>query len=621
MIETPYIEMVPKSYRANLAFRRDMVKAGCEEEETADDLWAMCARDPLFYFNTFVWTFDPRKSPPVIPFITYPYQDDAFRRMFGVLGQEDLLIEKSRDMGASWMCLLVFQHQWHFREMQSFLCVSRNEDYVDKKGNPKSLFWKLDLVLSNLPPWLRPMVKRSGLHLENLENGSAIDGESTTGDVGRGDRRRAVLLDEFAAFGVDEGYKALAATGDATPCRIFNSTPQGTGNAFYDMHETDEVAKIRLHWSQHPEKARGLYQTGAEGSARVIDKTFSFPSGYPFLRDGKLRSPWYDREEKRRPIPLLVAQELDIDFLGSTYQFFDKDALDRILAADTRPPFLVGDLACDPDLCVPLFGDGSPFIERAKGPLRMWIYPDAHGRFPSDRKYALGVDISMGTGASNSCISVADARTREKVAEYVSSNIKPQALAKVAVAMARWFGAKPVQRRDIYAEDAENRLVGGAFLIWESNGPGRLFGDKVLELGYRDIYYRRKEKSLGQRQTDIPGWAQTPESKLALLGDFRAALNDGSYVERSRWAVREAREYVFEPNGKVSHSRSVSTLDPTGARSNHGDLVMADALCWRGVKELAGAVERPPEEEEPPIGSFAWRNQMADAAKRDQEHW
>ena len=133
------------------------------------------------------------------------------------------MIEKSRDMGASWMCLMAFEWVWHFHSISSFLLVSRKEDLVDKTNDPRSLMWKIDYMHKNQPRWLLPSIGRSNFHIINHDTGSTIDGESTTGDVARGDRRTAILLDEFAS--VDQGARVLAATGDATDCRVMNSTP------------------------------------------------------------------------------------------------------------------------------------------------------------------------------------------------------------------------------------------------------------------------------------------------------------------------------------------------------------------------------------------------------------
>lgn len=95
------------------------------------------------------------------------------------------------------------------------------------------MMWKLDHLIKWCPKWLLPTFTRTKMHLTNLETGSSIDGESTNQNFGRGDRRTGVVLDEFAA--VENGHAILRATRDVTRCRIFNSTPNGTGNAFYDI--------------------------------------------------------------------------------------------------------------------------------------------------------------------------------------------------------------------------------------------------------------------------------------------------------------------------------------------------------------------------------------------------
>ena len=237
-----YYKSVPKDFEANLDFRKEMLELAAKDDRAREELWIACSRDLLFYINVFCWTYDPRKSKGVLPFITYNFQDESITSIRDcILEGRDLVIKKSRDMGASWMLLSVFEWFWHFKDGQSFLLVSRNEDYVDKTGNPKALFWKIDFLHKHQPNWLIPSITRTKLRLTNDENGSTIDGESTTGDVARGDRRTAIGLDEFAAFDVDSSYRALASTRDATRCRIFNSTPAGSSNAFYDISHNAEI--------------------------------------------------------------------------------------------------------------------------------------------------------------------------------------------------------------------------------------------------------------------------------------------------------------------------------------------------------------------------------------------
>jgi len=524
----------------------------------------------------------------------------------------DLLVEKSRDMGASWLCVVAVAWCWLFKPMQSFLLVSRSAEYVDKPGNPKALFWKFDFLVNNLPRWLQPdgydtVNHRRKMHATNPENNSVIDGESTTGRVARGDRRTAIILDEFAA--VDTGESVLSATRDATPCRIFNSTPEGTNNAFYQM-KCSNIDKLRLHWTIHPLKAKGLYSC-KDGARTAIDteywSTVKDPGGEMVkldklitdrqvpLPDDKLRSVWYANECERAGSAREIAQEIDIDYEGSGHQFFSPDRIQDAIKNYARLPVCVGELEFDSVTCDPI-----RFREDPKGNLKLWCMVDFDGNPIFSNRLSVGADISAGTGASNSCLSGIDVQLHEKVFELASPFTRPEGFAKIAVALCKWF------RGD------EN--IRSPFLIWESNGPGRQFGSRVIELGYSNIYYRKNDTSITKKVSDIPGWAATPESKVTLLGEYRAAVEGEKFLNRSREALEETLEYVFSTGGNVVHARSVNKADPSGAKSNHGDRVTADALAWKGLGEVSHVVKRS-DEPDVPVGSLKWRMQQKEKDK------
>jgi hypothetical protein len=584
-VAAEFNKRIPKDQKKNLRWRQKALARALDDVEYADALRQACMQDPLFFLNGFGWTYDPRRTPfPKLPFILYDFQEDAILEIVRAIGSHDLLIEKSRDMGASWIVASAIVWMWLYRPMQSFLFVSRTEGYVDDAGNPKSIFWKVDYLIANLPDWLKPKgykpsEHRRKLHIENPENGSVIDGESTTGNVARGDRRTAILLDEFAA--VEQGHRVLSSTRDATNCRIFNSTPAGTNNAFYDMTRTS-IRKLRLHWSVHPLKSKGLYTTDDDGFLKVLDEAL-YPEGYTPILDGKLRSPWYDTECSRCANSQEIAQELDIDYLGSGYQYFNAALVQEAIREHARPPVLAGDL--DFDI---LTAEPTEFRENAEGRLSLWFYLDREGKPPSDHKIVLGIDISAGSGSSNSVISGWDAVTKEKVLEYKNPFIRPESLAYQAVAIAQWCY--------------------NAFMAWEKNGPGGQFGSRVLELRYGNVYYRRRHESISKEVTDSPGWASTRETKMLLLGAYRAAIEKKLAVNRSKGSLEECLEYIFTPDGSIEHSRSTQKVDPSGAKDNHGDAVIADALAWLGMDER----KQREEAEEPtiPVGSLAWRNQM-----------
>lgn len=559
-----FYDLVPKDREKNLKFRRELVQLGCSDRKAAHEIWTMCARDLLFYTNCFCWIYEPR-TPKVDPFITYEFQDKSMHTIDSCIGKEDLVIEKSRDMGASWMTVTVCEWRWHFHEMQTFLLLSRKEDLVDKTDDPKSLFWKIDFLHKYQPKWLLPLMDRQKMHMKNVDNGSTIDGDSTSGETSVGDRRTAVFFDEFSK--VPEGYKMLTASRDVTRCRIFNFTPAGSGNAAYDIAHSPKFKKLRLHWTVHPEKAQGLYKDATTG---------------------KSRSPWYDNECKRAVHEMEIRQELDIDYLGSDFQFFDQNIIDQIKRLYCRPPVFTGEAIFDEEKHT-----FQEFTTSASGRLKLWVPLDASGSVPKG-DYVFGIDTAAGTGASNSVICIGDNKLKEVVGEFVTPYMSPEKFAVMAVVLARAF-------RNAAGEEA--------YMIWEDNGPGGIMGRRVIELGFRNFYYRQDEKKLVKTRTERPGWYKTEESGTALLSDYREALARGDLVNHSSESIDECRQYIWSPTGGVVHAKAKTSVDPSGAKANHGDRVIGAALCWRGMKETAVPIAS--KAIEPPVMSLAWRRERA----------
>lgn len=591
----PHYHLVPPQDDKQLIWRRDLIKAGNSDPKLARRLWTMCSEDLLFFVNSFCWTFDPRRVPSVIPFNTYEFQDEALMEIDSAVGIEDICFKKSRDMGASWMMLLVLFWRWMFCPAQSFLLVSRNADYVDKKGDDRSLFQKMDFLLDprRMPAWLIPPYERSLFKLINRENDSAITGESTTGDVARGSRKTAIVLDEFAAFEINDGYAALSATRDATNCRIFNSTPKGQSNAFYDIAETTPIKTISLHWSLHPEKSKGLYR--AHGKDRVEIIKPPLPDGYEVRCDGKLRSPWYDKECDRCVNDREIRAELDIDFLGSGSSFFE-DEVDEHRRRHSCPPVTRGFVRWDPTQCVV---ESPPFaaINSDKAPLSLWMGLDISGRPPRDGSYVLGIDVAQGTGASNSVIHIADRRSGEQIGEFVDSQTSPEDLARLSVAIARWFN--------------------NALIIHEANaGGGQRFTRVLQDIRYSNYWVRESQGKIARKRSQDIGWWTTRQNKKVLLGDYREALQSDKFIVKSAAQLQETKGYQYLPSGGVDHVKAMTEPDPSGAKDNHGDRVIAGALCWQGIRDTRSS---KPQVDKIVPGSMAWRRREWAEAKRKEQ--
>jgi hypothetical protein len=601
---------VPKGYEANLRFRRSLVEQGDADPRVAEQLRLACAKDILFFANSFVWIFEPR-TKDVLPFVSWKVQDKGIRAIdrrirraaSRVPGRHDLPIEKSRDMGASWMCLIVFFHWWLYEPHSTFLLGSRTQDYVDKPDEPKSLFWKIDHIIRHLPPWLTPDFGRTTLKLKNNENGAVITGESTNANFARGGRNTAILLDEFAAL-ESSGCPAqavLAATADVTKCRIFNSTHQGIATQFHGVvqraRELDpEDGVLVLHWRDHPEKGAGLYQSDSDGTVRKLDPGYAYPEDYPFILDGKLRSPAYDEEAKTRH-PKEMAQEWDIDPSGSDVQFFDQPTVERLVKETARPPAWRGEIEyARPDVKF------VRFERRDNG--RFWFWRHFEVRPPADRDYGVGIDIAAGSGASNSVIVVMDQLTREVVMEYADPFVKPERLAEIAAAVGQCFSGPG----------------GPAFLVWEANGSGGSnFTEEVVKL-HRRYYLRTNELSLSKKRTDTPGWWSTPVNRVHVMNRYRAALEQGQVINRSVDSLNECLHYIYTKNSSVVHALAANATDPSGANANHGDRVMAAALALKALDEMGGLVvaETPAQA---PVGSLGWRQEQRRRRRAESEYY
>lgn len=590
---------------------------------TARRFREMCEQDFLFFVNSFCWTYDPRLETPEVPFLTYSFQDEALMTLQDCCGSEDVVIEKSRAMGATWMFLLIFFYRWMFKRNQTFLIVSRNMDLVDKTDDKDCLFWKLDFLLEHLPSWLRPKFRRIKGHLGNDESKSTIDGSATTGDVARGGRRTALALDEFASFSFKDGFDALAATQSVTNCRFFNSTPKGMNNAHYKMVSSG-MKKLRMHWSSHPEMRKGLY-TSSRGRLELIDKAFwvqqaSEKEGvdysvdevprllsegvlnYPFEKDDKIRSPWYDKECHRMQIKSLIAQEFDIDYSGAGDPVFAVSDLEKVAHKYCLPALRIGELEFDRRTFLP-----TGFRETSAGRFKLWIYPDNHNEFPTNRIYVLGADISFGTGASESCISVYDYRTKTKVLEFAHNKTGPTDLASIAYALGHWF----------MGQDSTP-----AFAIWESNGPGRTFGSRLLELGYPNVFYRTNEQAYRSRRTDFPGWHSTLEFKSDLILQYGTAVLNGNIINRSKRAVLQLGEYIYLETGGIGHGQLGDLRSPSDAKSGHGDLVVADMMCYRGFKEFSSqSIQEDRIDGSERHGSFALRRKSYREGRKTSRGW
>ncbi|MCH7667528.1 MAG: hypothetical protein IH936_16580 [Acidobacteria bacterium] len=122
--------------------------------------------------------------------------------MTGYLQSRRRLVNKAREIGATWLAVALIYWLWLSTPRFYALLGSRKEKLVDDR-TPMSLFGKLRFIHETQPEWLRPKTEDVHMRFVNLENASTVVGEATNIGFGRSFRASVILTDEWAH--VDRG--------------------------------------------------------------------------------------------------------------------------------------------------------------------------------------------------------------------------------------------------------------------------------------------------------------------------------------------------------------------------------------------------------------------------------
>jgi len=521
----------PKDIMENGAYRLKILSL-CERDLTARaEVKALCKKDILYWINTFCYTKDPRRKPDVLPYITYPYQDQHILEVKNAIDkQEDYLNDKSRDMGVSWDILYVFAWYFLFEEGSDFRVGSRKEDYVDKLNDIDTLLEKVRFCLKRQPLWLLPngfdFDKHAAyMRIINPENSNAIVGESANPHFGSGGRRKALLLDEFAKWDESVAVAAWTATADVSKCRICVSTPVGSSNKFaqLSMGTKEKIRKTSLHWTLHPLKCEGAYYLDDNKKIPIADWTQAFAIWKRLgCESGMVRSIWYDAEAERRSEADL-AQEVDIDYRRSGHPFFSLTAL----STQVSWPFFQRKAPLDP---IP-YGKHIRAIlveidnkieirEIFSGWLRIYELPKP------GFQYEVSADVSEGlVKGDESFIVVRDKWTRNVVAAanglYKTDDD---------------FDLKVYKVSKLYKAEA----------AVENNNHGYSVVQNLLKMDIKQYETKRVGKD-GKIVSVKPGWSTTSTSRPPMLDQLEEEIRKSVVELRDEIIIAQCKTFISNP--------------------------------------------------------------------------
>lgn len=267
----------PPNYTGIYDWRRKMLAKLLASPHALKEAKIYYKTRPSEFIQDWLDTYDPRRlGSKWIPFVFFSKQDDFITYLHELRNdQENGLVEKSRDMGATWLACGYSVWSFLFVDDDAIGWGSRKQDLVDTIGDPDSIFEKMRLMLNRMPSiWLpdqfTPKKHATFMKLINPESGATITGEA--GDsIGRGGRKSMYMKDEAAHY--ERPEKIESALGDNTNCQVDISSVNGIGNVFHRRREQGinwqrgvKIAKgmVRvfiMDWKDHPNKTQEWYDT------------------------------------------------------------------------------------------------------------------------------------------------------------------------------------------------------------------------------------------------------------------------------------------------------------------------------------------------------------------------
>lgn len=288
-------------------------------EEDPSLVESMYSRDPIKFTCHWCDVFEPRNAGHEdegklvrMPFILFTRQEELMQFYHACAADEgNGLVEKSRDMGATWCGVAYSIWMWRFVPGAAVGWGSATSHKLDRLGDPSSIFEKLRLGIRALPPIIRPKKFRDEdmmfNRIVNSDNGNSITGD--IGDnIGRGGRTRLYFVDEAAYLEHPDAVEG--ALGENTRVRIYISSVSAPGTVFHRTRQAgvewapggkihkDKFNVFLMDYRDHPEKdEKWAQEKKADYESRGLGHVYAREIGrnYAAAAEGAVIHPdWFD---------------------------------------------------------------------------------------------------------------------------------------------------------------------------------------------------------------------------------------------------------------------------------------------------------------------------------------
>lgn len=268
--------------RAKAEILRDLE---ADEYERTKKILEIYSVDPIRFIEDMMsLKVNKADGSPPKPFFLFDYQKTIILKLLeldSATQESELLIDKPREMGITWLLCAYFEWRWFFTPNYSSFILSRSEEEVDDgtRTPDGSIFGKFRWMLDRVPRWIIPPSYQKkvirgtttdmNLKLINPTIGSSITGSSTNSEAGRSRRYSTLWIDE--AFAIDRFQEVYRSIQTVSKVKIFTSTV-APGKVYEDFKKARaaEGNYISLTWKDHPFKDQEWYD-GVKAKAEMMN--------------------------------------------------------------------------------------------------------------------------------------------------------------------------------------------------------------------------------------------------------------------------------------------------------------------------------------------------------------
>lgn len=508
--------------------------------------YAACLTNPIYGIETYLVTFD-KTQEGFVPFKLFPRQKDI---IYAYEKHRFNLVTKPRQAGVSTTTAAYMAIKVAFADEENpeaILIIANKQELAFE------FLAKIKDFLSQLPRWVwgseyygtsknesKTIFLTDSKKEIKLPNGSRVKAVATSKDALRGFTPTYLVMDE-AAY-IDNGAEvfgaALTALGTGGRATLI-STPRGMDALYYKTYDLAKQKKngfniIEMKWYEDLRYNKDLkwYRKDEEAeTTEVIEETeFTFDSYQRKIDDGwKPTSSWYEEmclgmnnDSK------MIAQELDVSFIGSGGNVIDEEYIELQNKNNVREP---------------------AFTHGVENETWIWEEPK------EGHQYIMGVDVSRGDGEDSSTITIVDFTTMEQVMEY-QGKIQPDLLAQIVEEYGELYKAYTVV--DI------------------TGGMGVSTVLKLLEFDYKRLHYdtpngkilssKQREIAAYGKDNKIPGFHAT-SVRLPMISNLEFKIRTNGIKIRSTRMTSEMKTFIYK-NGRPDHMEGY-----------HDDLLMALGMC------------------------------------------